>query len=157
MAMHAPKCSQLELKLILLIHQLRLYVLTVGRCKWQLFYPGEGQGDRGERKAVFQRLGYETNTNSSQGAHAYRDGASVRSVPFLLQTGRGEKEIIHQGKDTARCSSGRRGEVVGVMACWRCFLMTGLAKMEWPCLCVSPAFIARSYLLRFHLKIISVF
>lgn len=53
--------------------------------------------------------------------NAYRDRASVRSMPFLLllkrtgtsvsipeQTGRGDKEIIHQGKDTAGCSSERR-------------------------------------------------
>lgn len=130
MVRNAPKSSQLELKLILLIDRLRRY--NCGRCKRQLSYPGKGQGDRGERESVFQRLGYDTNTSSSQGARAFRDRA--RSVPVSLpleragaseappeQRGRGEKELVHPGRDAAGCSSGSRGEAAGVRAHWRLF------------------------------------
>lgn len=49
MVIHAPKSSQLELRFILLTHELQLYLLIVGRCKWQSLYPGKGT--RGQRRA----------------------------------------------------------------------------------------------------------
>lgn len=129
--------------------------------KFQLQQAGKEQGDRGEQECVCQRLGCETNTNSSQGAHAYRDRASVTTMPFVLplkraetsgsfpeQTGEEEKEIIHQGKDRSRWSAWRRGEVNRDYDCF--------AKLQWPCLCISPALIAGSYLLHLHLKLTSV-